>query len=217
MRKEIPIPFSTQMVQAILASRKTQTRRVVKPQTAILTDQMARMLGVQPPVDQNHPVIKCPYGKPGDLLWVRETWAQDFEEIQIAGGDWSNSYLNATGGYLYKADGVEFAPVDSKVFGKWKPSIHMPKAAARILLQVTDVRVERLQDISEDDAKAEGVHFNGTFYQNYLAANDWECTHRCAIKSFQSLWKSINGAESWDANPWVWVVSFKVLSTTGKP
>jgi hypothetical protein len=161
-----------------------------------------------------HTSIPCRYGRPGDLLWVRESWAPARNQV------------------LYKAN----ERYGNYEWQKWKPSIHMPKSAARIWLQVESVRVERLQDISEEDAKAEGVksaHCDSNEncpsllckekcsaigdWWNYRASNGEGFPAFSARSSFESLWESINGTESWKANPWVWVVSFKVLSTTGKP
>ena len=137
--------------------------------------------------------VKCPYGQPGDVLWVRETWMHN-PNIHIC-----------------PEEPIYFKASKSKQFieewpGYWKPSIHMTKATARIWLHVKEIRVERLQDISEDDAIVEGV----TCYE---ADTDW----LTAKYGFQILWEKINGEESWKANPWVWVVKFKVLSLTGKP
>ena len=171
--KERPILFSGPMVRAILAGRKTQTRRIVKPQSAVLTDQMARGFGVRPPAVENAAVIPCPYGQVGDRLWVREAWALHPE----------------IGNLLYKAD--DGAPSDTR----WRPSIHLPRKHSRILLEMTSIRVERLQTISWEDALAEGTD------------NDPATTN--AVGSFAKYWDYINGAEAWDMNPWVWVVGFK--------
>ena len=171
--KERPILFSGPMVQAILAGRKTQTRRIVKPQSAVLTDQMARGFGVRPPAVENAAVIPCPYGQVGDRLWVREAWALHPE----------------TGNLLYKAD--DGAPSDTR----WRPSIHMPRKHSRLLLEVVGIKVERLQAISREDAQAEGT-------DNYPGTN-------CPIDKFFNYWCYLNGFDSWDANPWVWVVSFQ--------
>lgn len=171
--KERPILFSGPMVQAILAGRKTQTRRIVKPQSAVLTDQMARGFGVRPPTVENAAVIPCPYGQVGDRLWVREAWAVHPE----------------TGSLLYRAD--DDAPENTR----WKPSIHMPRKHSRILLEVVGIKVERLQAISREDAQAEGT-------DNYPGTN-------CPIDKFFNYWCYLNGFDSWDANPWVWVVSFQ--------
>jgi hypothetical protein len=159
--------------------------------------------------------IPCPYGQPGDILWVRESyqWMDGF-----AGWDY----------YVFKADfqlkngewvkEVENKFHDVEVVRKWKPSIFMPKSAARIWLRVTDTRVEQLHDISQDDIIAEGVCY-GEEYNSELCK--WRDSlygiHQTRKKFWEKTWRSINGDESWDANPWVWVVSFEVLSTTGKP
>lgn len=188
-----PILFSTEMVHALLAGRKTQTRRIVKPQPPA------------PECSYSALLKKCPYGQPGDLLWVRETWAWD--------GQTSFTDLQAIGNFWYKADDTGYSPA------KWKPSIFMPKEAARIFLRITDVRVERLQDISEEDAKAEGAqpssHRCGGFgyYEAGGDVHECECQgfieNSPAIEGYKWLWESINGAGSWGANPWVWVISFE--------
>lgn len=224
MPKEIPILFSTAMVQAILEGRKTETRREVKPQPqpiateVVASDQwkgkdfVARFpYDREPVVYEVTNLYKCPYGQPGDVLWVRESFTTPF------------LYDGAEQDFYYRADFDTSTPHVRHITGcKWSPSIHMPKAAARIWLEVTEVKVERLQDITEDSAKAEGVfEYEDETFKNYfkkkgLRAQDGvECL--LAKGSFQSLWCSINGIESWTANPWVWVIKFKVLSTTGKP
>lgn len=215
MTKQIPILFSTDMVSSTVDCRKTQTRRTRglkfmnynpddwqfewgEPMNNIWTFTQKSTVNEQSLRDKTffQKQVKCPYGKPGDLLWVRETWGDD-----------------PFGAYLYLAD-KNHVP-DS---GKWKPSIHMPKVAARIWLEVVKVRVERVQDIGLDDSVNEGIesHFSALFqevrYRDYRG-NDGEW--RSPRSSFMSLWQSINGAESWDENTWVWVVEFKVLSTTG--
>lgn len=204
-----PILFSTEMVQAILAGRKTQTRRVIKINSAPFSENFT---DAEWKNHLNSAGAKLLYGgfEKGDILWVRETWQKECEEIQIAGGDWSNAYLNATGNFVYRADNI-LLPKESIGFGKWKPSIFMPKEAARIFLKVTNVRVERLQDISEEDAVDEGVrkctledcedlweNYNG--FMGFYEAKD----------SFQSLWQSINAKKHpWESNPWVWVYEFE--------
>lgn len=191
-----PILFSTEMVQAILAGRKTQTRRIIKPQpeqSNVILD------GIK----QNVFMLKdcaTPNGwlqhklhdfKIGDILWVRETFV-------------SIIHLDGSIQYYYKA-GKNWA---FKIF--WKPSIHMPKEAARIFLEVSNVRVERLQDISEDDAIAEGIERVSIApfvhrFKNYLCNNKFIGPK----ESFKTLWMKINGIDSWKANPWVWVYEFK--------
>lgn len=154
------------------------TRRVVVPRSA---EDYALMVNMNAGIDvekQKAELIRCscPYGKSGDIIWVRESFARVNGEIAFKANE-----------AQYK-----FAPGETK--GLWKPSIHMPKAVARIWLEVKNTRVERLYDITEEDAKAEGVA-NGNI--------------------FRSLWQQING--NWNDNPCIWVISFKVLSNKGKP
>ena len=201
--KERPILMSTPMVQAILDGRKTMTRRIIKLPKKYNWYVFDGEVHLDSDSNEDY-TFDCPYGKIGDVLWVRETWQNECEEIQIAGGDWSNAYLNATGKFVYKADG-EVLPKDSVAFGKWKPSIHMPREACRLRLEITDIKVGRVQDISEEDAMKEGV--KGTGLSSAISADEIET----ARDRFLSLWESINGPDSWHSNPWVWVVSFKKL------
>jgi hypothetical protein len=206
--KHTPILFSTAMVQAILDGRKTQTRRVVKPQPDGFVDdphyetivpyngKIVNGLPLAKSVGGLSPAIKCPYGQPGDVLWVRETWCPDFiDEVVMR--------------YVYKADNNEDR-------WKWKPSIHMPREAARLFLRIKSVRVERLLEISEEDALAEGIGRIKVPHRNYeLVYRDY--LHHgvffpVPLPSFTSLWQSINGPESWEANPWVWVVEFERIT-----
>jgi hypothetical protein len=188
--KERPILFTGAMVRALLDGSKTQTRRVVKPQPLAAEFGMCRL------VDSQGRPIACPYGQPGDRLWVRETFAlsvvdPDGGSPQDEPDNWDVFYRadpEQPGGGWTDAEGNEIA-------APWKPSIHMPRWACRILLEITRVRVERLQDISYEDARAEGV--------------DLAVWAGIAINGYKALWESINGAGSWDANPWVWVVEFK--------
>ena len=172
--KERPILFSAPMVRALLAGTKTQTRRIIKPQhLAFFNQDAAAMLS-----DWNERPL--PYGQPGDRLWVRETFGH-FE---------CNQHFKPGCNVYYRADGncLELEP--------WRPSIHMPRWASRITLEITSVRVERLQDISEADAIAEGVY------------TDPACP---AYDAYAQLWDEINGLGSWEANPWVWVIEFRRL------
>lgn len=179
--KERPILFSAPMVRAILDGRKTQTRRILKGST--------EHKGVYNPaylaVHQNDKGWKqiCPYGKPGDQLWVRETFATGNPEHY-----WGNPIYKATFGAALK-------PV-CEGFTKWKPSIHMPRAASRIDLLIKDIRVERLQDISKADCMAEGM-------------SGLQDIHAGWHQSYAGLWEKINGKNSWDENPWVWVIEFE--------
>lgn len=196
--KERPILFSGHMVRAILNGQKTVTRREIKPSMRSadssfeLHQQEDESWRPMHTFDEScmdakgteHP-IACPYGQPGDRLWVREAWAQ-INVAQAPGENW-----------------VVYRECDNRTDygGPWKPSIHMRRRDSRILLEITDVRVELLQDISEEQAEAEGVGF-----LRHAPDADETLT---AAQLFECLWSSINGDESWIGNPWVWVVEFK--------
>jgi len=165
----------------------------------------------------------CPHGRIGDRMWVRETWGVVSNDWDDDGNlvDWTPdrpatpiSEMRFGQGYysghaIYAADGsYEWAGDDdggSEPRSAWHPSIHMPRAASRILLEITGVRVERLQDIREADARAEGVTIEDRHMGGYCAGEFLPPS----IRAYRDLWESINGAGSWDANPWVWVVEFK--------
>jgi hypothetical protein len=178
------------MVRAERAGRKTQTRRIVKGQPA--NAEQAKLW-------------RCPYGAPGDRLYVRETWAVGVCADGLSPKELNPvTWLRDNGGLWFAADSAEPThPISER--GKTRVSIHMPRWASRTLLDVVSVRVERLQDISEDDAKAEGV-----VPLPYDPEGDcWtDGKHRTA---FESLWNEINGwsPNAWEANPWVWVITFK--------
>ncbi len=191
--KERPILFSTPMVQAILAGKKTQTRRTkgfekvndrpddwAKPAFDPSTKQWVFTTEHRIP-DQVR--IKYPFGEVGDVIWVRESFANvnsKFDKMEPL--------------FIYKADGIS-ENFTGKV--KWKPSIHMPKSACRLKLEITGRRIERLQDIKLNDLEAEGI------------VPDECCSVTEAEKLFKTLWQTINGTESWDSNPFVWVIEFK--------
>lgn len=222
--KERPVLFSGEMVRAILDNHKTQTRRVIKPQPMInFTDKYSveiEWLGVltrrsgglsfsaQELLDYfwedicNQRLtneVLCPYGRRGDRLWVRETFCY-YHSIKDEHGNQK---------IAYRAD---IDPKYHKNF-TWKPSIHMPRKASRIFLEVTDIRIERLQDISEEDAIAEGIEKNPVQFDTWLdyPAGSSAAGWRNPKHSFQSLWQSINGNDSWELNPWVWVIEFKQI------
>ena len=180
--KEHPILFSAPMVKAILDGRKTQTRRVIKPQPYIT-------VGTQPPDwPKKYPEL-CPYGVVGDRLWVRETWAQ------LKGSSIDDD------GLWYRADG-EFPSFIEDELCKWKPSIHMFRKYSRITLEITDIRVERVHDISAMDCISEGIPRSD---RSDVADRVYE-----ERNEFNMLWDSINGKKyPWVSNPWVWVVGFK--------
>lgn len=195
---ERPILFSGPMVRAILDGRKTMTRRVVKMNLAGRVE----LRGKQWHIDDPNAILACPYGRPGDLLWVRETWFCE-------GRDLPGSGLH------YRANAV---PADERWFveegWKWKPSIHMPRWASRLLLRVTEVRVERLWEITQEDAIAEGIERIGDRFKGYMRLFTGEEYNPALPKtSFAQLWETINAKRGygWDSNPWVWVVSFEVM------
>ncbi|HSV48400.1 MAG TPA: hypothetical protein VLJ58_21605 [Ramlibacter sp.] len=182
---ERPILMSAPMVRATLRAEnpKTQTRRVVKPRDLAWMDEHQ---GLREPCNAE----RCPYGRPVDQLWVREAWAYNPDFPGIA----SRACFRADP--EHKHDGL-----------KWKPSIHMPHAVSRIQLEVTDVRVERLQDINETDAAAEGITCDSDGWTDYSMPSTQCCWS--PKDSYRTLWESINGPGSWDLNPWVWVIAFR--------
>jgi hypothetical protein len=217
MIKERPILYSTDMVKATTRHLKRMTRREISQKKWIINDEPDRYKfhglddngsalfeDLKPEITPWMEPIPCPYGKAGDLLWVRESFA-------------ISKYFNGLREEcfpIFKAD-HEF-PVD----WNWKPSIHMPKLAARIWLQIESISVQRVQ--SKKDAELEGIERKlekkksglCLFYKDYCNRNDW---YWSPVASFMSLWQKINGRDSWILNPWVWVITFNVLSTTGKP
>lgn len=184
--------FSTPMVQALLAGKKTQTRRIVNSKWLPLVEEVLRCNGkwIFEAMDYD---LTTPYGNIGDLLYVRET---------ITHGGYEGAPLT------YAADG-KHSKYEWPVH--WKkhcmPSIHMPRWASRLTLEITDIRIERLQDISDADAKAEGVELEISEGRFNCVGDKYVMPY--GIK-FMHLWKSINGKDSWAANPWVWVVEFHV-------
>lgn len=211
--KEIPILFSTAMVQAILEGRKSQTRRLVKDKHVLYSLDVNKVI---PEYFKDGDGGWCPYGKPGDVLWVRETY---MIEGSMSHGESVLGVKYKAGGRWIQNDSKEVFEIFHKSKEGWRPNIFLPKVAARIWLQVESVRVERLKDITDSDAIAEGIESKETkLGPSYIDYETGYCNGLFdARRCFQSLWQLINGAESWQANPWVWVVSFKVLFTTGKP
>lgn len=225
--KTIPILFQPEMVDAILNGTKTQTRRICKHQHwshSELTD--VNINGITTRKVSN---VNCPYGQPGDVLYVRENYkitatTDGFIHFFFRNGEKSQELA------FYKKD---FSLITLRKISKRKlladrvyscPGIHLYKEAARIWLQVEEVKVERLNEITDDGAKAEGIighrfeiGLDGPYgfeYKVYTMSSEWTSEPR---DSFKSLWNHINGVDAWNANPWVWVVKFKVLSTTGRP
>lgn len=215
--KEHPILFTGEMVRVVQEGRKTQTRRVIRLPP-----------GFHPPCKDDSgadlmTMFKCPYGVPGDRLWMRENFViYRSEKIKESGHvTFPDGDQVAKNGKFWKCR-EKLRPKENwykeKVY-KLHPSIHMPRWASRITLEVTNVRVERVQDISEEDAKAEGVQRN-----NFLSTNPFESgIHNVRLSAektsykieFRNLWNSINEKRGygWDKNPWVWVIDFKEIKT----
>ena len=233
--KERPILFSAQMVRALLDGSKTQTRRIVDPQfqpdalpiemtatdeRGFVTEGHTGMWWCEAAGNPDE-AVRCRHGVPGDRLWVREAWKAHSTFDHLPPRDIPQSHVWYLADDGYKAE------------SRTRASMHMPRWASRITLEIAGVRVERLQDISEADAEAEGcerldiereVHdwkicpkCGGTRLHNALGSSggvvfDVDCS-ACDtyVKRYKHLWVSINGAGSWDLNPWVWVVEFKVV------
>lgn len=194
---ERPIIFSGPMVRAILEGRKTQTRRVIKPQPTEWVNDESHYVNPVPCVRNKRfsgllDCIPCPYGIPGEKLWVRESWA-----FKDKAGELIVPVYRADGEEVEDADGSRFTP-------RWIPSIHMTRKASRIDLEITRVRVERLQSIGTADLLAEG------FEVQESDGEGWDAF--CEVqKRFETLWDTLNESRGygWDADPWVWVIEFK--------
>lgn len=241
--KERPILFSAPMVRAILAGDKTQTRRIIKnkiyvngfhfdgrdilchidnlPPSAMLMDARRGKYHYTASNLEGWEA-ECPHGQPGDRLWVRETWQGplfDYDDMDAYQRD--NEAFETPAYCQYRADGgptPEYLDPNDEMQCKWRPSIHMPRWASRITLEITGVRVERLQDISEQDAIAEGARslpLEMFKCEKNLPARWNDDDLDSARFEFAALWQSINGTSSWDANPWVWVVEFKQIGREG--
>ncbi|MDZ0181745.1 morphogenetic protein [Klebsiella quasipneumoniae] len=220
--------FNAEMVRAILAGRKTQTRRIMKVQPEsnqlgllLITDStrhsdIGRYHWAESNATGNYvrsKLFACPFGAVGDQIWVRETFQGplfNYEQM--------DEYLEDSSKFekpefcQYAAEGghrPEYQDADDNLRHGWRPSIHMPRWASRILLEITDVRVERLNAISEEDARAEGIIDGGCL--NCGEPEPCGCANPepDATDAFAYLWQSIYGQESWNANPWVWVIEFK--------
>lgn len=210
MASERPILFSGEMVRAILEGRKYQTRRVVTkwntPWTKHCADPegyevaVGKTIEKRPWTAESAKNLICPYGRPGDSLWVRETWAAyhltstEYDEYDEVDSDYHRKPENGDS-IVYRADGKNFPDA-------WRPSIFMPRWASRVNLEVTHVRVERIQDICGMDCIGEGIKASGN-----SSDGEWR-----ARKKFKELWDSINGKRGfgWEANPWVWAIYFKL-------
>lgn len=200
---EKPILFKSDMVRAILEGRKTETRRIIKFKDLPLEPLHHNIWKSQSGWQDGDIKIKCPYGQVGDRLWVRETWCADcgkqvcYRENMVRCEQRATHFPNRC--------------------HPWHPSIHMFRKYSRITLEITDIKVERVQDITEEGAKAEGIKVlplqsekdESAWYQSAPGINQ----ARTAKQSFQKLWDSINKKRGfgWESNPWVWVVKFKRL------
>ncbi|WP_395225268.1 hypothetical protein [Escherichia coli] len=226
--KERGMIFNGDMVRAILDGRKTQTRRIMAIQPEHSELGLRRVIDSKNGRDNGKyfwsqsdarglkmrsKVFGCPYGEVGDRIWVRETYQGPlfyYEHME--------SYLEDSSKFekpdfcIYRADGnpaPEFYDADYNLHCGWRPSIHMPRWASRITLDITGVRVERLNSISQEDAQAEGMELTGwrpTYSDPDSGGEVWT-----PYDNFAQLWESIYGEESWKANPWVWVIEFKVV------
>jgi hypothetical protein len=201
--KERPILFSGPMVRAILDGSKTQTRRTFKGTTEHKGPYSPAYMEAHQQASGWGSI--CPYGIPGNQLWVRETWQHNI-------GNGPPIIYRADHGAAQSVYEADLATGAWKVaVSGWRPSIFMPRIASRILLEITDVRVQRLQEISEGDARAEGVSDGGCLSCGNPEPCGCGSPQPDARDGFAWLWQSIHGPASWDANPWVWAITFRRL------
>lgn len=223
--RERPIPFNGPMVQAVLAGTKTMTRRQVRD-TGLYAIDASIHGGTTAARELASLATQCPYGRPGDRLWVREPWRSSADLDKRSGSEIADLCLDA--GYnvpwapiQYEADGArrDWQHTGTPPHGgppkpgRYRHARFMPRWASRLVLEVTGVRVERLQDINEGDAQGEGCA------PAWLDADDNLTVHAhrqpTYRQGFARLWREINGPDAWDANPWVWVVAFRRLPPGG--
>ncbi|MXS94422.1 ASCH domain-containing protein [Serratia marcescens] len=219
--KERPVIFNGEMVRAILDGRKTQTRRALnwkrQPYTEIAERDDGSLWPWAEDGERGGDIwFSCPFGEVGDRLWVRETWQGPLVDEEHLDDYRANADKFQTPEFCeYAADGgarPEFCDLDDNARQGWRPSIHMPRWASRITLEITAVRVERLNDISEEDAEAEGIDMEALYDSQdcYDCIADHNMTGRPTVTgAFKYLWESIYGVDSWNANPWVWVIEFR--------
>lgn len=238
--RERPILFSAPMVRALLAGTKTQTRRALRVQPSddwrpyswgevhrmrdgefVMRHDEPVVIGHGPSNEEGVEGYPCPYGVAGDRLWVRETWAMApasayWGSVDVDGVVVPHRELKPGIWALYRAGWTRCEP------GRWRPSIHMPRAASRIVLEIADVRVQRLQEISEGDALAEGIdvprspdgfpllRLTGINPPSrYVDIAEAAFPDKVVRAYYASLWDDINGPGAWDANPWVWALTFR--------
>lgn len=224
--KETGLMFKAPLVRAILEGRKTQTRRVVN-RLPLRVNHEADAMEVDVANIENSKFadrIPCPMGQPGDRIYVRETFVQGYKADPETGDvryyDEEGNDIPMTTWYRATDGGLTWCDDDGwETNVPWKPATRMPKALARIWLEITGVRVERLQEISNEDAIAEGVnrisHGREGYYYSAIRNEQHPKNWTYPDGAFRELWESTGG--DWDANPWVWAIDFKVLSTTGRP
>lgn len=222
--RERGIIFNDEMVRAVLEGSKTQTRRIIKGCPTVQdgwypdrynNSEEWTFWGPRGSADAGRctlPFVKCPFGAVGDRLWVRETWQAIYDYTDEHGNVEERRYAQSIPkqkSYWHPVYAAARGNEDRETRGfPWCPSIHMPRWASRITLEITGVRVERLNNISEEDAQSEGVQqLRGGFWRHYQPG--WTQHQLSARGSFLTLWDSIYGEESWQANPWVWVIEFK--------
>lgn len=225
--KERPILMSAPMVLALLDGSKTQTRRAIKPQPVRQLTPVVHLQrrGLNTWSDDGSWSINCPYGVPGDRLWVRETWCvgEDKHNFYLEFRADSDGVMHQRGRDKLTAD--ENATLDrwANKVDAWNPSIFMPRWASRITLEITGVRVERLQDMegaheTESDALKEGVnrihHGDGDYYYSAFRDEPHGDNWTDPSSAFRELWESINGPGSWERNDWVWVIEFRRINAS---
>lgn len=216
--KARPLLFSGAMVRALLAGQKTQTRRAINPQPSTVVDGQVAYAPARPGYAR---ALACPYGRPGDLLWVKETWqAQEaFDGLSPTeiGETWAEEYGSPWCPIRFLADGKCEGSVEQwqeSPAGKTRVSIHMPRWASRLTLPVADVRIERLFDISDADAVAEGIVAIAPPSRDgmrHFGVPGLNIDRPTPARAYLALWAAINGEESLAANPWVWTITFSVL------
>lgn len=201
--KQTPLLFKPEMVKQIIAGTKTQTRRIIKDEALKCLE--AGFMEEYVALPENK---LCPYGygglieNSGDLIWIRETWAKDYGGL---------------GAHFFKAD-FSAAAKELMPEPKWKSPLHLKKQDARLWLQIESIKAERLNDITDDDAIAEGIeqidfnHGGMKWYRLYQNTPKDDDATTSPVKAFRSLWEHINGPGSWELNPWVWVIKFKQVS-----
>ena len=208
--REHPILFHPHNVQSILAGLKTQTRRVMRPLRhprwtgyTLTPDYTAIECGPDYPDDELD-CVRCSFGVPGDRLWVREPWRM-------------RGYSDGHASYTYRADFPDDNPAQR---WPWSNSMFMPREASRVELEITELRIQQVQEISEEDAKAEGVEWHEGLraWRSYDLVSQTPFLAKTAVESYRTMWDFINGKKyPWSANPWVWCISFKVVKVYESP